>query len=188
MIQWNRVVIISGPSGVGKDTLIAHWMEQNPALARIRTCTTRKPRQGEVHGVHYFFLDHDEFEAWAIGGKLMEHKWVHSNRYGSPLSEVERIQAEGKIPLVNIDVQGAIDLLEKHPQVISIFVLPPSIEELRNRIFQRATDSEEQIAIRLKTAHEEIAASSKYRYQVVNDTVNDAVNRLEEMLQKELAR
>lgn len=173
-----RLVILSGPSGVGKDTVIAAWRAADPRVERVVACTTREPREGEVAGVDYTFLSRDEFLARAEQGAFLEFKEVFGNLYGTPLSEVARITGEGRIAVLKIDVQGALAVMEKRPDAVSVFLLPPSQEELERRIRGRATDSEETIRKRLAGAEREMAEAHKYQHRIVNGDLNVCVAEL----------
>ncbi|MCX7799207.1 MAG: guanylate kinase [Fimbriimonadales bacterium] len=166
------LVIVSGPSGVGKDTVIRRWLETDPRLERVVTCTTRPPRPNDVPGVTYHFLNRQEFLRRAREGHLLEYKEVHGNLYGTPLAGVQDILGRGKIAVLNIDVQGGTEVLAKRPDAIGVFLLPPSMEELERRLRSRAEDSEEQIRLRLRNAIEEMRAASAYPHQLVNDDVD----------------
>jgi guanylate kinase len=177
-----RVVILSGPSGVGKDTVIDAWREVNPLVRRVVACTTRAPREGETDGMDYTFLSPEEFDRKAAQGEFLEHKVVHGKGYATPRDQVDRLVAEGCIALLKIDVQGALEVREKLPGVLSIFILPPSRDELAARIRGRGTETEEQQARRLKAAEEEMARAGEYTHQVVNDQVEACVQRLQEIV------
>ncbi len=170
-----KVVILSGPSGVGKDTILDRWLQLDPRVHRVVTCTTRNPRDGEIEGKHYFFLTPDEFVHQAKIGKFLEYKNVHGNWYASPIAEIDRIVELGGIAILKIDVQGAIEVMEAEPNLCTIFLLPPSLEELENRIRARATDSEAIIETRLQGAKEEINKAVFYRHQIINHNVEDTV-------------
>jgi guanylate kinase len=178
----SQPIVFSGPSGVGKDTLLEAWFARNDRLKRVVTCTTRQPREGELSGVDYHFCAVPEFEELVREDKLLEHKNVHGNLYGSPKADVEQMMKQGLWPVLKIDVQGGLEVIEKLPQCISIFVLPPSREELAQRLRQRGTDDATSIELRLKNAEEELKAAERYAHQVVNDQVGRAVDELEQVL------
>lgn len=178
-----RLVIVSGPSGVGKDTLIDRWRQANSRVQRVVAYTTRAPRNGEVDGIDYHFVTVDEFKKKAADDHFLEWKEVHGNFYATPLTDMQAMLDEGKIAILKIDVQGALTAMELRPDALSIFILPPSWEELEHRIRSRATDSEEAIAKRLKNASDEIAQAGQYAYQVVNDDIAAAVAELERIVQ-----
>jgi guanylate kinase len=177
-----KIVILSGPSGVGKDTVIDLWISKNPDIHKLVTCTTRHIREGETDGVHYHFLSKQEFESMIENDEFIEWKQVHDNYYGSPKKETQEKVNQGKIVILKIDVQGAMDVMQKIPEAISIFLLPPSIEELERRIRGRKTDDEQVIQLRLKNALTELEYKDKYQYQVINDNLEDAVNQIENII------
>lgn len=173
-----RLVILSGPSGVGKDTLIEKWREADPRVQRVVACTTRQPRAGEVDGVDYHFVDADTFAGMAEGGAFLEHKRVHSNWYATPLAEVDRLLAQGKIAVLKIDVQGGLEVLRKRGDAQAVFILPPSMEELERRIRGRGTDGPEVVEERLRNARTEIQAGAAYPMHLVNADVDTCVKEL----------
>lgn len=177
-----RIVILSGPSGVGKDTVLAAWNARNPQVRRVVATTTRAPRTGEQNGVDYTFVSRERFVELADAGAFLEWKEVHGNLYATPLDALERMLAEGLVAILKIDVQGALTAMEKRPDAVSIFLMPPSMEELERRIRSRATDSEETIQVRLANAREEIEVGRRYHHRVVNDDVERCVDRLEALL------
>lgn len=176
-----RALILSGPSGVGKDTLIDEWRRINPRVERVVACTTRPPREGEVDGVSYHFLTRDKFTRKAGEGFFLEWKEVHGNLYGTPADAVRRMAREGKIPVLKIDVQGALAVMELDPEIDSVFILPPSLDELERRICSRGLDDPAHIERRLQTARTEIEAAGRYRHRVINDDVARAVAELERL-------
>lgn len=177
-----KLVIFSGPSGVGKDTLLDAWRESNNLVKRVVACTTRASRPGEVDGVDYHFKSHHEFEALIAANAFLEHKLVFGNYYGTPVREMEQMLAEGLIAVLKIDVQGAITAMELRPDATTIFVMPPSMDELDRRIRARATETSDVIEKRLATAHAEIELSSRYQYKIVNDQINRAVAQLNKIV------
>lgn len=174
------IVIFSGPSGVGKDTILDAWRAADPRIARVVTYTTRKPREGEVDGRDYNFVDLSTFKYLLDQGHFWEHKVVHGHYYASPKKDTEALIAEGKVPVLKIDVQGALEVMHLRPDAITVFILPPSLEELERRIRGRATDDEETIQKRLRNAHDEIALADRYQFQIVNDDVDAVVKKLME--------
>ncbi|GMV36784.1 MAG: guanylate kinase [Fimbriimonadales bacterium] len=169
------IVILSGPSGVGKDTVITEWQKRNPDVRRVVTCTTRQPRPGERDGVDYTFLDTLEFQKRAASGELLEFKSVHGNFYGAPAGETDELVKNRLIAVLKIDVQGGATVKAARPEALTIFLAPPSWEELERRIRERATDSEEAIRLRLENARREMEASAHYEHVVVNDDLQRAV-------------
>lgn len=176
------LVILSGPSGVGKDTVLEAWIARNPKVERVVACTTRKPRHGEVDGVDYRFVDRAEFDRLAASGAFLEHKEVFGNGYATPLDSMQRLLDQGKIAVLKIDVQGAETAMALRPDAVAIFLLPPSIEELDRRIRARASDHPNEIERRLAEAHAEIAASAKYHHRIVNADLGETVDQLEQIV------
>lgn len=177
-----RIVIISGPSGVGKDTLIDAWMRHNPFVERVVTYTTRPPRKGEMNGRDYNFVDADKFDILAKSGHFFEFKNVHGNWYGSPKVDTEDILERGDVPVLKIDVHGALDVMKVVPDALTVFVMPPSLEELERRIRFRASDDEATILKRLKNAHDEIKLADHYQVQIINDEISRVVLALDAAL------
>jgi guanylate kinase len=172
------VIVISGPSGVGKDTLVQTWRERDPSISRVVTYTTRAPRAGEENGVSYHFVDLDTFRQMEAEGCFLESKFVHGNYYASPLAGIKALIEEGKTVVLVIDVQGAIVAMEKLPEVETVFILPPSEEALVERLSGRGTESDADRERRLANAIGEIAMADRYKHQVVNDDVELAVAEL----------
>jgi guanylate kinase len=176
------IVIVSGPSGAGKDTVINAWKERNPLVERVVTFTTREPRKGEVDGVDYHFVDEVTFLKKAKAGDFLEHKEVHGNRYGTPIDGLAAITSSGKIAVLKIDVQGALAAMPKLEGEVSIFIQPPSMEELERRLLLRNTEPMSQIRVRIENARKEMAAATHYSASVVNDTVERAVDEIEDIV------
>lgn len=173
-----RVVILSGPSGVGKDTVIDAWRARDPRVRRVVAATTRDPRPGEVDGVDYHFLSDEEFLAMEKAGEFLESKLVHGRRYGTPLAGMRDLDAQGCIAILKIDVQGAIEAMTKLPDALSVMIVPPSWEELERRIRSRGTEGEDALRSRLDTAKAELAEAHRYSHRVVNDDVGRCVEEL----------
>lgn len=176
------LVIVSGPSGVGKDAIIDTWSAWNPRVKRVVACTTRSPRPGEVDGESYHFLSLDAFQAKAEAGEFLEWKSVHEHAYATPLSSVDKLLDEQKIAILKIDVQGALTVMEKRKDILSIFLMPPSLEELERRIRGRGTETEETVALRLRNAHEEMEQRWAYTYIAVNDQLEPCIQRIEDFV------
>lgn len=161
--------VFSGPSGVGKGTLNAKlFAEFGDQMAFSVSATTRAPREGEINGTHYFFIDKQEFENRIANNDFLEYAQFAGNCYGTPKSYVMSLLEQGKNVLLEIEVQGAMQVMARMPECVSIFVLPPSFEELERRLRGRGTETEDKIVKRLETAKGELAYADKYRYQVVN--------------------
>jgi len=182
-----KVFVITGPSGVGKGTLIRTLLQRVPELDLAVSATTRRPRPGETHGVDYHFLSDAEFERRVQAGEFVEHAWYSGRRYGSLRSELESRLAGGHPVVLEIEVQGARQIREAMPEAVQIFIAPPSEEALRARLVGRGTDDPEQIAARLETAREELAARGEFAHVVVNDRLEDASAALEECVRSHLA-
>ncbi|HAA89263.1 MAG: Guanylate kinase Gmk [Thermoanaerobacterales bacterium 50_218] len=182
------LIVISGPSGSGKGTLCRALRQVFPDLAYSVSVTTRPPRPGEVDGVDYIFLTPSEFEKRVQEGKLLEWAQVYENYYGTPREPVERWLEEGRDVLLELDVQGALQVKKLYPEALLIFIVPPSIEELGARIAKRGTDTKEVIKKRLSCAKEEIKAAAKYDYVVVNDHQEEALKKLVEIISMEKMR
>jgi len=183
------ILLISGPSGAGKSTVYQELMRREPRLGFSVSTTTRPPRTGEEDGVHYHFVDQAAFAQQVDEGAFLEWAEVHEQRYGTRRADVEAMEAEGRIPLLDIDVQGGVQILEKMgDQVVSVFLFPPSWEDLESRLRGRQTDSDEVIATRLKNSRWEVEFARHYTYWVVNDEVDQAVARLEAILAAEDCR
>lgn len=182
-----RVFVITGPSGVGKGTLIAGLRERIPELELSVSATTRDPRPGEVDGEAYHFLDQDEFEHRVRAGEFLEHAAYSGNRYGTLRSEVERRVAAGHPVVLEIEVQGARQVRDTMPEAAQVFVAPPALESLRERLDRRGTDSPEAIAARLEVAASEIEARDEFHHQVVNDDLERALAELELIIRGKLS-
>jgi guanylate kinase len=181
MSDKGRLVILSGPSGVGKDTVLEAWKASNPRVQRVVAYTTRQPRNGEVNGVDYHFVTRQRFDELVEEGAFLEHKLVHGNCYATPLSDMEALLIAGQIAVLKIDVQGAMEAMKLRPEALSIFLLPPTVEDLEKRIRGRGTDSEEVIERRLEDARYELALADKYTAHVVNDDIERVVRELNDL-------
>ena len=177
-----RLTVLSGPSGVGKGTLVALLLQRHPTLWLSVSATTRSPRSGEREGEHYFFLESAAFEALAQEGGLLEWAAFAGNRYGTPRRPVEQQLAAGRPVLLEIELEGARQVRRSFPQARQLFVAPPSLEELERRIRGRASDSEEAIARRLERAQVELAAAAEFDAVVVNADLDQALAELEQQM------
>lgn len=172
------LVVISGPSGVGKGTVLRSYLAQNNNVKVSISATTRAPRPGEEDGVHYFFMTEPQFSALAENGGMLEHASYSGNRYGTPRAMVEQELVAGNDVILEIEVQGAMQVKQSCPDALMLFILPPSIAELTKRLIDRRTESEEAISRRLGAANYELAQAYDYDYAVINDNVDDAVSKI----------
>jgi guanylate kinase len=182
-----KVFVITGPSGVGKGTLIRTLLARIPELEISVSATTRKPRLGETHGVDYHFLDDAEFERRVQAGDFVEHATYSGRRYGTLRSDLDQRLARGAPVVLEIEVQGARQIAETMPEAVRIFIAPPSAEALRTRLVGRGTDAPEDVEKRLETAREELGAQKEFPHVVYNDRLDDAVAALEEVVRTALA-
>jgi len=173
-----RAVVITGPSGVGKGTLIRSLRERMPDVELSVSATTRRPRTGETQAVDYHFMTGEEFERHVRDGDFVEHADYAGARYGTLRSELETRMASGAPVVLEIEVQGARQVRETMPEAIQVFIAPPSVEALRARLVGRGTDAPEQVEARLRTAVSELAAQDEFSRVVVNDRLEDAVAEL----------
>ncbi|KUK14009.1 MAG: guanylate kinase [Synergistetes bacterium] len=181
-----KLFVISGPSGAGKGTLRRELFKAMPNLIYSVSVTTRKPRAGEVNGVDYFFITQEEFEKMRDNGELLEWAEVHGNLYGTPKGFVEEKLNQGKSVVLEIDVQGALQVKERFPEAVLIFILPPSKEELASRLKGRGTETPEELEIRLRNASWELDKRELYDYAVINDDVDRASSELIEIVKREI--
>ena len=184
----NKLFVMSAASGAGKTTLKDKVIGEFPDIVYSISATTRKPREGEVNGVHYFFKTKEEFEQMIKDDALVEYNLVHGNYYGTPKSFVEDMLRQGKRVLFDIDVFGKVNFDKVYPEVTGILILPPSEEELERRLRGRGTDSEEVIRLRLENAKKEMEfakTKGKYEHVIVNDDLEKAANELRAILKGE---
>ena len=182
------LIVISGASGTGKGTVCKELLTREQRLAYSVSATSRAPREGEQDGRAYYFRTREEFEQMIAAGAFLEYADVYGNYYGTPLAPIEKRRAAGEDILLEIDTQGALDVMEQCPDGTFIFLLPPSLEELRRRITGRGTEAEERLVRRLAAARDEILLGKRYRYAVLNDTVEAATDRIQTILAAERLR
>ncbi|MGQ9475806.1 MAG: guanylate kinase [Actinomycetota bacterium] len=180
-----RLFVVAGPSGAGKGTLISELLKRYPQARLSVSATTREPRPGEREGVEYHFLDRKEFQRRAQAGDFLEWAEVHGNLYGTPRRAVEEWLERGHDVILEIDVQGARQVRERMPEAVTVFVTPPSLEALEERLRQRGTENEEEIRRRLRNAVRENQERTDFRHVVVNDDLRRAVEELCAIYEKE---
>ncbi len=181
-MKTGKLFVLSGPSGVGKGTLRQHALNNAPNLKYSISCTTRKPREGETDGVEYRFISHSQFQEYISRELFLEYAHVHEDYYGTLKADVISELEAGHDVLLEIDVQGALQVKEKMPGAVLIFVAPPSVEVLTQRLTGRHTDSEESVKVRLGNAIGELALKDKYDYVIVNDDLDSACEELRKII------
>lgn len=180
-----KLLVLSGPSGVGKGTVLGELMNRRDDMCFSVSATTRQPREGEVDGVSYFFVSKERFEEMIRNNELLEYAQFVSNSYGTPRAYVEQQLEKGMNVILDIEVQGARNIVKMIPDAVTVYMIPPSYEELERRLRGRGTETEEQIQGRLQTAIDEAKAADFYRYIVVNDKLETAVNELDAIMTAE---
>ena len=183
------LLVISGPAGVGKGTINISLISRNSDIRMSVSATTRPPRPGEIDGVHYFFKTEEEFQKMIESGAFLEYMRVfNTHYYGTPKSFVEQELAEGRSVILEIDVQGAMRVKAAYPDAVLIFIAPPSMSELKSRLIHRGTESSEAIDRRFETAYQEMELVDRYDYVVVNDILDLAIARTEDIIVAERCR
>ena len=176
------LIVVSGASGTGKGTVCKKLLSELPNVHYSISATTRKPRQGEVDGREYYFISEDDFKQWIADGKFLEYAEVYGNFYGTPLTKIEERLNRGEDVLLEIDVQGALNVKRKCPDGVYIFLLPPSLNELKRRIEGRGSETPDSLKRRLQNAVAEIQIGREYDYAVVNDTIENAAAQIKSIL------
>ncbi|EFR32893.1 MAG: guanylate kinase [Peptoniphilus harei] len=182
------LLVLSGPSGSGKGTVSEALMKNNDDIIFSTSVTTRTPRPGEVNGENYFFATREEFEEMVEKDELLEHAFVHTNYYGTPKKFVFDEIEKGEIVLLEIDVQGALQIKEKYKEAVFIFLIPPTMDELRSRLVKRDTETEDEIETRYRNAFRELDFVGEYDYFVINDVIDNAVKDIETIIAAEKLR
>ncbi|MBS6534480.1 Guanylate kinase [Peptoniphilus harei] len=182
------LLVLSGPSGSGKGTVSESLMKNNDDIIFSTSVTTRTPRPGEVNGENYFFASREEFEKMVENDELLEHAFVHTNYYGTPKKFVFDEIEKGEIVLLEIDVQGALQIKEKYKEAVFIFLIPPTMDELRSRLVKRDTETEDEIETRYRNAFKELDFVGEYDYFVINDVIDNAVKDIETIIAAEKLR
>lgn len=188
LAQKGMLLVVSGPSGVGKGTLCNRLLQEDPRFEFSVSATTRGRREGEEHGKHYFFLTEEEFQAHVDAGDFLECALVHGHRYGTLRMEVRRSLEAGHDVLLDIDPQGARHVSAAMPDCVTVFILPPTYAMLRHRLRTRNTEQESEIARRLSNAKGEIEQLDKYQYAIINDTVERSMDQLRSIVISERQR
>lgn len=181
MARSAKLFVVSGPSGVGKGTLVSLLRDKRPNLGLTVSATTRSPRPGEVDGVAYYFLSDEEFKKRVDAGEFLEWAHVHGHCYGTLKSEVDRLISAGQSVVLEIDVQGGLMVHKQYPSAILVFIKPPSFEELEQRLRGRGTEDEKTISTRLSNASREMEYANDYTVCIVNDNLETALSKLEEV-------
>ncbi len=176
------LIVISGPSGAGKSTLRSKLLQNHPELTYSISYTTRKPRPNEKDGVDYFFVSVDEFKKLIYEDDFIEYAIVYGNYYGTSKSQVEKVIESGKPIILEVDVQGAENIIKKYPDCCSIFIAPPSIEVLISRFDSRGTESQQEKEKRLNEAANELLKQQIFKYVLINDKLEDSYNNLENII------
>lgn len=191
MIKTNNkglLIVVSGPSGAGKDTICQKLIKENSNIWMSVSMTTRKPRPLEKDGVDYFFVSKEDFFNKINDNTFLEYASYNDNYYGTPKDKVEEKLNEGKDVILVIDINGAINIKKIIPSALFIFIMPPDMETLKNRLIGRKTESKDKVVQRFITAYNEVNNYKKYNYVVVNDKVEDAVNKVKSIIQSEKCR
>lgn len=183
-----KLFVFTGPSGTGKGTILSQVLAAEPQLRLSVSATTRQPREGEINGVHYWFMSQADFESKIEQDAFLEHACYVGNYYGTPEQPVNDQLANGYDVILEIEVQGAMQIHKKRPDAVMVFVAPPSVEELANRLRGRGTESEDKVAARLAQAQTELTYQSQFDYVIVNDDLNEAIADLRAILRAERCR
>ncbi len=183
-----NLIVLSGPSGVGKGTVLRALLDDYRDICYSVSATTRKPRRGEVDGVDYFLISEEEFKELVEKNEFIEWAEVHNNYYGTPINYVEETLEKGNDVILEIDIQGARQIIDTYQEAVFVFLAPPSLEELKSRIYGRGTESEEVIKTRLNNANKELEEAERYDYLIVNDKLDQAIEKLKSVIIAERCR
>ena len=188
MSEKGKLIILSGPSGSGKSTVVFKAIEWRSDICFSTSVTTRKPRSGEVDGREYFFVDQARFDEMVANNELLEHATYVTNSYGTPRSYVESQLEKGFNVILDIEIQGARQVHEKMPDAVTVFIMPPSMEELRNRLEKRGTDTPDAIDARIRRAQQEIEEADFYDYLIINQDAETAAREFSAIITAEHCR
>lgn len=188
MIRRGVLLVVSGPSGAGKGTICEALLAKNPSIKASVSATTRAPRNGEIPGISYHYMSVEDFKTQIDAGEFLEYAHNYGNYYGTPKQSVIDTLNEGHDLLLEIDIKGAMQVREHYPDAIYVFVLPPSMSELKNRIIKRGSETEESLNKRFDSAFQEIDFIKKYDYYIINDELGKAVSTLESIVHAEKHR
>lgn len=180
--EYGQLIIVSGPTGVGKRTIIKEYIKDHPNAIRCVSVTTRPQRDDEVEGQDYYFISHKEFNQLIRSNQMLEYGYLRRNGYGTIRSAVEQLRAAGRNVILDIDVVGAMKVRTIYPDATLMFILPPTWEELEKRIREKRSESEEQIDELLLAAQEEVLCAEQYDYVLINDTLEDTVRRFAQIV------
>jgi len=187
-VEKGILLVISGPSGAGKGTICRAVRQSDPSLRLSVSATTRSPRKGEVNGIDYFFLNEKEFREMIAGGQFLEWAEVYGNYYGTPVNYVRQELERGRDVILEIDIQGALQVKKKFPEAVLVFIAPPSKTELIARLSARGTDSAGEIAKRINCTAAELKLADRYDYIIVNDDLDRALNKVRAIITAEKSR
>lgn len=182
------LIVVSGPSGAGKGTVCRAYMDTHPDTLMSVSATTRKPRPGEKEGINYFFLSDGDFAQKIENGEFLEYAQVYGHYYGTPVKYVRDNLRQGRDMILEIDIQGALAVKDKFEEGVFLFIVPPSMEELKRRIVTRGTETKEEVLRRFQQSYEELNFVSRYNYVVINDTVKNAVRKMDAIVTAEKCR
>lgn len=188
MNRMGFLIVITAPSGTGKTTIYRRVLNRKQDLVFSVSYTTRKKREDEEEGVDYFFIDNETFNRMREREEFLEWAVVHNDLYGTEKSQVIRILTRGKICILDLDVQGALNVMKQYPDAVTIFIKPPSMKELERRLKKRGTEGEEIVRVRLRNAEKELEYARFFQYIIVNDKVENAVKKLEEIIETEIKK